>query len=100
MKWVSVFGTENKSSQTHWFIFMNDQVIPDVNDEGDITCGNCPEEERVVLKNGYIYLVTRSLLAHFQMVIYVVIPSDEPDGTTLFVADGESPKYLNKILDL
>ena len=104
MKWVSVFGTENpKAPKPIGSFFYDDQVIPDVNDEGDITCGNCPEGREVVLKNGYIYLAMKSLSAHFKMVtyIYVVIPSDEPDGApTLFVADGESPKYLNKILDL
>ena len=44
MKWVSVFGTENpKAPKPIGSFFYDDQVIPDVNDEGDITCGNCPE---------------------------------------------------------
>ena len=104
MKWVSVFGTENpKAPKPIGSFFYDDQVIPDVNDEGDITCGNCPEG-RESGSEEWIYLFSNEvLISPFQdgHYIYVVIPSDEPDGApTLFVADGESPKYLNKILDL
>ena len=104
MKWVSVFGTENpKAPKPNGSFFYDDQVIPDVNEVGDITCGNCPEgresgsEEWIYLFNGEV-LISPFQDGHY---IYVVIPSDEPDGApTLFVADGESPKNLNKILDL
>ena len=104
MKWVSVFGTENpKAPKPNGSFFYDDQVIPDVNEVGDITCGNCPEgresgsEEWISLFNGEV-LISPFQDGHY---IYVVIPSDEPDGApTLFVADGESPKNLNKILDL
>ena len=104
MKWVSVFGTENpKAPKPIGSFFYDDEVIPDVNDEGDITCGNCPEG-RESGSEEWIYLFSNEvLISPFQdgHYIYVVIPSDEPDGApTLFVADGESPKYLNKILDL
>ena len=104
MKWVSVFGTENpKAPKPNGSFFYDDQVIPDVNEVGDITCGNCPEgresgsEEWIYLFSGEV-LISPFQDGHY---IYVVIPSDEPDGApTLFVADGESPKNLNKILDL
>ena len=104
MKWVSVFGTENpKAPKPSGSFFYDDQVIPDVNEVGDITCGNCPEgresgsEEWIYLFSGEV-LISPFQDGHY---IYVVIPSDEPDGApTLFVADGESPKNLNKILDL
>tara|TARA_B100001113_G_scaffold306958_1_gene268382 strand:- start:240 stop:917 length:678 start_codon:yes stop_codon:yes gene_type:complete len=104
MKWVSVFGTENpKAPKPNGSFFYDDQLIPDVNEVGDITCGNCPEgresgsEEWIYLFSGEV-LISPFQDGHY---IYVVIPSDEPDGApTLFVADGESPKNLNKILDL
>lgn len=104
MKWVSVFGTENpKAPKPNGSFFYDDQVIPDVNEVGDITCGNCPEgresgsEEWIYLFSGEV-LISPFQDGHY---IYLVIPSDEPDGApTLFVADGESPKNLNKILDL
>ena len=104
MKWVSVFGTENpKAPKPSGSFFYDDQVIPDVNEGGDITCGNCPKgresgsEEWIYLFSGEV-LISPFQDGHY---IYVVIPSDEPDGApTLFVADGESPKNLNKILDL
>ena len=96
MKWVSVFGTENpKAPKPNGSFFYDDQVIPDVNEVGDITCGNCPEgresgsEEWIYLFSGEV-LISPFQDGHY---IYVVIPSDEPDGApTLFVADGESPK--------
>ena len=104
VKWVSVFGTENpKAPKPNGSFFYDDQVIPDANEVGDITCGNCPEgresgsEEWIYLFSGEV-LISPFQDGHY---IYVVIPSDEPDGApTLFVADGESPKHLNKILDL
>ena len=104
MKWVSVFGTENpKAPKPNGSFFYDDQLIPDVNEVGDIICGNCPEgresgsEEWIYLFSGEV-LISPFQDGHY---IYVVIPSDEPDGApTLFVADGESPKNLNKILDL
>ena len=104
MKWVSVFGTENpKAPKPIGSFFYDDQVIPDVDNEGNISCGNCPEgrdsgsEEWIYLFSGEV-LISPFQDGHY---IYVVIPSEEPDGApTLFVADGESPKNLNKILDL
>ena len=105
MKWVSVFGTENpKAPKPTGSFFYDDQVIPDVDDEGDITCGNCPEG-RESGSEEWIYLFSgETLISPFQdgHYIYTVIAGtgsgSQSVAPIIFVADLESPSSFWKKL--
>ena len=81
-------------------------MTPDVNDNGEVTCHNCPAGREKGADEWYRLFTNEVLVSPFQdgHYIYVVIPgSDSGEDTKspkIFVADGESPKYLHKYIDL
>ena len=99
-KWVSVFGNHDGD------IFQDDQYLPDVDDEGNITCINCPDS-RLEGSLEWYFLFNQSILespfqdGHF---IYVVIPGSGSGNVVvaprIIIADAENPLQFHKVLDL
>ena len=106
-KWVSVFGTENpKALMPSESNFIDDALVPNVNKDGETTCNNCPKG-RLKGSEEWLDLFNREeLVSPFQdgHYIYIVIPGygtgEEVVAPRICVADGESPKYLHKMMDL
>ena len=106
-KWVSVFGISNSAATMSTLsFFMDDPLTPDVNDNGEVTCLNCPEGREKGADEWYRLFTNEVLVSPFQdgHYIYVVIPGSDTGYDTkspkIFVADGESPKFLHKFIDL
>jgi len=106
-KWVSVFGTENpKALMPVGSNFEDDTLSAEVNKAGDVICRNCPKA-RMKGSDEWLDLFNREeIVSPFQdgHYIYIVIPGhgsgDDVVAPKICVADGESPKYLHKIMDL
>ena len=106
-KWVSVFGTDNpKALIPDASYFSDDTISAEVNSAGEIICSNCPEG-RMKGADEWLDLFNReTLVSPFQdgHYIYIVIPGsgsgNDVKAPRICVADGESPKYLHKIMDL
>ena len=106
-KWISVFGTENSTvpMSTSSF-FLDDTVAAETNAAGQVVCDNCPVGRQKGADEWYVLFTNEVLVSPFQdgHYIYVVIPGSETGKDTkspkIFVADGESPKFLHKYIDL
>jgi hypothetical protein len=106
-KWVSVFGTENpKALMPAGSNFEDDTLSAEVNKAGEVICGNCPKA-RMKGSDEWLDLFNREeIVSPFQdgHYIYIVIPGhgsgDDVVAPRICVADGESPKYIHKIMDL
>ena len=106
-KWVSVFGTDNpKALMPAGSNFEDDTLSAEVNKAGDVICGNCPKA-RMKGSDEWLDLFNREeMVSPFQdgHYIYIVIPGhgsgDDVVAPKICVADGESPKYIHKIMDL
>ena len=106
-KWISVFGTENVNALapagSH---FKDDTVSAEVNGKGEIICSNCPPGREKGADEWYDLFADEAIVSQFQdgHYIYVVIPGsgtgEDVKAPRICVADGESPKYLHKIMDL
>ena len=105
--WISVFGTENvhalKPPGSH---FEDDTVTPEINENNEVTCNNCPPGREKGADEWYDLFAEEVLVSQYQdgHYIYVVIPGsgtgDDVKAPRICVADAESPKYLHKIMDL
>ena len=99
-KWVSVFG--NHDGQ----IFQNDQYLPDVDDDGNLNCINCPDSRQEGSVEWYELFNQSVLESPFQdgHFIYVVIPGsgsgDDVVAPRIIIADAENPLQFHKVLDL
>ena len=99
-KWVSVFDNQEGD------LFQMDHVIPDLDDEGNIQCNNCPQLREAGHVEWYNLFNKSMLESPFQdgHYIYVVIPgSGSGEGFVaprIIIADAENPMDLHKILDL
>ena len=86
--------------------FKDDTLTPNLNDDGEMICGNCPPGRKKGADEWYRLFTNEVLVSPFQdgHYIYVVIPGSETGKDTkspkIFVADGESPKFLHKYIDL
>ncbi len=99
-KWVSVFGNHDGS------LFQDDEYLPELDNEGNIQCDNCPEGRDAGMVEWY-HLFNQSILespfqdGHF---IYVVIPGSgsgkEVIAPRIIIADAENPLHFHKIMDL
>ncbi|MEC9307687.1 MAG: hypothetical protein VX957_04860 [Candidatus Neomarinimicrobiota bacterium] len=106
-KWISVFGTENVNALapagSH---FKDDTLASETNNSGEVVCSNCPPAREKGADEWYDLFAEEVLVSSFQdgHYIYVVIPGtgtgDDVKAPRICVADGESPKYLHKIMDL
>ena len=106
-KWISVFGTENVNALapagSH---FKDDTVSAEVNGKGEIICSNCPPGREKGADEWFDLFADEVLVSQYQdgHYIYVVIPGsgtgEDVKAPRICVADGESPKYLHKIMDL
>jgi hypothetical protein len=105
--WISVFGTENvhalKPAGSH---ILDDTVTPDINENDEVTCRNCPPGREKGADEWYDLFADEVLVSNYQdgHYIYIVIPGsgtgDDVIAPRICVADVESPKYLHKIMDL
>ena len=99
-KWVSVFDNQEVD------LFQMDQVIPDLDDEGNIQCNNCPQLREAGHIEWYNLFNKSKLESPFQdgHYIYVVIPGSGSGESfvapRIIIADAENPMDLHKILDL
>ena len=99
-KWVSVFDNQNGD------FFQMDQVIPDLDNEGNIQCNNCPQLREAGHVEWYNLFNKSMLESPFQdgHFIYVVIPGSGSGESfvapRIIIADAENPMDLHKILDL
>ena len=99
-KWVSVFGNHDGH------IFQNDQYLPDVDDEGNLNCINCPDSRQEGSIEWYELFNQSVLESPFQdgHFIYVVIPGsgsgDDVVAPRIIIADAENPLQFHKVLDL
>ena len=99
-KWVSVFDNQEGD------LFQMDQVIPDIDDEGNIQCNNCPQLREAGHIEWYNLFNKSKLESPFQdgHYIYVVIPGSGSGESfvapRIIIADAENPMDLHKILDL
>ena len=99
-KWVSVFDNQNGD------LFQMDQVIPDLDNEGNIQCNNCPQLREAGHVEWYNLFNKSMLESPFQdgHYIYVVIPGSGSGESfvapRIIIADAENPMDLHKILDL
>ena len=99
-KWVSVFGNHDGS------IFQDDQYLPDVDDEGNVTCRNCPDSREEGSIEWYGLFNQSILESPFQdgHFIYVVIPGngsgDDVVAPRIIIADAENPLQFHKVMDL
>ena len=106
-KWVSVFGTDNpKALMPAGSNFEDDTLSAEVNKAGVVICRNCPKA-RMKGSDEWLDLFNREeMVSPFQdgHYIYVVIPGhgsgEDVVAPKICVADGESPKYIHKIMDL
>ena len=106
-KWISVFGTENpKALMPVGSNFEDDTLSAEVNKAGEVICRNCPKA-RMKGSDEWLDLFNREeIVSPFQdgHYIYIVIPGhgsgDDVVAPRICVADGESPKYIHKIMDL
>ena len=99
-KWVSVFDNQEGD------LFQMDHVIPDLDDEGNIQCNNCPQLREAGHIEWYNLFNKSKLESPFQdgHYIYVVIPGSGSGESfvapRIIIADAENPMDLHKILDL
>ena len=99
-KWVSVFDNQEGD------LFQMDHVIPDLDDEGNIQCNNCPQLREAGHIEWYNLFNKSKLESPFQdgHYIYVVIPGSGSGESfvapRIIIADAENPADLHKILDL
>ena len=99
-KWVSVFDNQDGN------LFQMDQVIPDLDSEGNIQCNNCPQLREAGHVEWYNLFNKSVLESPFQdgHYIYVVIPGSGSGESfvapRIIIADAENPMDLHKILDL
>ena len=99
-KWVSVFGNQNGS------IFQNDQYLPDVDIDGNVTCRNCPDSRKEGSIEWYELFNQSILESPFQdgHFIYVVIPGsgsgNDVVAPRIIIADAENPLQFHKVMDL
>ena len=99
-KWVSVFDNQDGD------LFQMDQVIPDLDNEGNIQCNNCPQLRQAGHVEWYNLFNKSKLESPFQdgHYIYVVIPGSGSGESfvapRIIIADAENPMDLHKILDL
>jgi len=99
-KWVSVFDNQEGD------LFQMDQVIPDLDNEGNIQCNNCPHLREAGHIEWYNLFNKSKLESPFQdgHYIYVVIPGSGSGESfvapRIIIADAENPMDLHKILDL
>ena len=99
-KWVSVFDNQDGD------FFQMDQVIPDLDNEGNIQCNNCPQLRQAGHVEWYNLFNKSKLESPFQdgHYIYVVIPGSGSGESfvapRIIIADAENPMDLHKILDL
>ena len=99
-KWVSVFDNQEGD------LFQMDHVIPDLDDEGNIQCNNCPQLREAGHIEWYNLFNKSKLQSPFQdgHYIYVVIPGSGSGESfvapRIIIADAENPMDLHKILDL
>ena len=106
LKWVSVFGKDNpKALMPDGAFFQDDEIRPDVDDDGVIKCRNCPVG-RGTGTDEWLYLFSNEeLISPFQdgHYIYVVIPGgntgEDVTAPRLCVADAENPRDLHKIIE-
>jgi hypothetical protein len=83
-----------------------DHVIPDLDDEGNIQCNNCPQFRQAGHIEWYNLFNKSKLESPFQdgHYIYVVIPGSGSGESfvapRIIIADAENPMDLHKILDL
>ena len=83
-----------------------DQVTPDLDDEGNIQCNNCPKLREAGHVEWYNLFNKSKLESPFQdgHYIYVVIPGSGSGESfvapRIIIADAENPMDLHKILDL
>tara|TARA_Y100001935_G_scaffold237024_1_gene222174 strand:- start:5293 stop:5964 length:672 start_codon:yes stop_codon:yes gene_type:complete len=99
-KWVSVFGNHDGS------IFQDDQYTPDVNENGDISCNNCPANRQPGSVEWYHLFNKNILNSPFQdgHYIYIVIPGngsgEDVVSPMIFIADAENPSQFYKFMHL
>ena len=99
-KWVSVFDNQDGE------LFQMDKVIPDLDNEGNIQCDNCPQLREAGHVEWYNLFNKSKLESPFQdgHYIYVVIPGSGSGESfvapRIIIADAENPMDLHKILDL
>ena len=106
-KWVSVFGIDNpKALMPVGSNFVNDTLSAEVNKAGEVICRNCPKA-RMKGSDEWLDLFNREeMVSPFQdgHYIYIVIPGsgsgEDVVAPRICVADGESPKFIHKIMDL
>ena len=99
-KWVSVFDNQDGD------FFQMDQVIADLDSDGNIQCNNCPKLREAGHIEWYNLFNKSMLESPFQdgHYIYVVIPGSGSGESfvapRIIIADAENPMDLHKILDL
>ena len=99
-KWVSVFDNQDGD------FFQMDQVIADLDSDGNIQCNNCPQLREAGHIEWYNLFNKSMLESPFQdgHYIYVVIPGSGSGESfvapRIIIADAENPMDLHKILDL
>ena len=105
--WISVFGTENVHAlKPAGSQMLDDTVTPDINENDEVTCRNCPPGREKGADEWYDLFADEVLVSNYQdgHYIYIVIPGsgtgDDVIAPRICVADVESPKYLHKIMDL
>ena len=99
-KWVSVFDNQDGN------LFQMDKVVPDLDDEGNIQCDNCPQLREAGHVEWYNLFNKSMMDSPFQdgHYIYVVIPGSGSGESfvapRIIIADAENPMDFHKILDL
>ena len=99
-KWVSVFGNHDGT------LFQDDEYLPELDNEGNIQCDNCPEGRDAGMVEWYDLFNQSILESPFQdgHFIYVVIPGSgsgsEVIAPRIIIADAENPLHFHKIMDL
>ncbi len=99
-KWVSVFGSPEGA------VYQDDTYIPAEDEDGNITCRNCPEERQLGALEWYELFNREVLVSPFQdgHYIYVVIPGSgsgkEVVAPRIVIADAENPQNFHKVMDL
>ena len=99
-KWVSVFGNHDGS------LFQDDEYLPELDNEGNIQCNNCPEGRDAGMVEWYNLFNQSILESPFQdgHYIYIVIPGSGSGADVvaprIIIADAENPYYFHKIMDL
>ena len=99
-KWVSVFGSPEGA------VYQDDTYTPDEDEDGNITCRNCPEGREIGAVEWYELFNREVLVSPFQdgHYIYVVIPGSgsgkEVVAPRIVIADAENPQNFHKVMDL